>query len=187
MPSLLGTETAPQQLKEPQQARMRAGTQKVRNTENGPRTFPSMLPVCSQKNRNDGGELSRQWNTQPACPIAGSPQAHPHVPTHTSSARGNRREHKKASRTQESAAHRSKPRCTAPFTVYAIANASAISRRRSACRYSRRPCLPSTSCGTPPTRSTRLQHARTPARHEPPPSRPYAPCTPHASAHESGE
>lgn len=57
--------------------RMRAGTQKVRNTENGPRTFPSMLPVCSQKNRNDGGELSRQWNTQPARPTAGSPQAPP--------------------------------------------------------------------------------------------------------------
>lgn len=87
--------------------RMRAGTQKVRNTENGPRTFPSMLPVCSQKNRNDGGELSRQWNTQPARPTAGSPQAHPHnrphIPTRTSGARGNRnrplREHKKAPRT----------------------------------------------------------------------------------------
>lgn len=83
--------------------RMRAGTQKVRNTENDPRTFPSMLPACGQKNRNDGGELSRQWNTQPARPTTGSPQAHPHnrphIPTHTSGAKGNRRAHKKAPRT----------------------------------------------------------------------------------------
>lgn len=79
--------------------RMRAGTQKVRNTENGPRTFPSMLPAYGQKNRNDGGELSRQWNTQPARPTTGSPQAHPHIPTHKSGARGTRRVHKKAPRT----------------------------------------------------------------------------------------
>ncbi len=83
--------------------RMRAGTQKVRNTENGPRTFPSMLPACSQKNRNDGGELSRQWNTQPARPTTGSPQAPPHIPTHTSDAHI-RRERQPQS-TQESAAH----------------------------------------------------------------------------------
>ena len=157
---------------------MRAGTQKVRNTENGPRTFPSMLPVCSQKNRNDGGELSRQWNTQPARPTTGSPAC---SDTHI-------RHERQPQNLQESTAHKkaprtgAKPRCAAPLTVYE----TATSRRCSACRYSRRPCLPSTSCGTQPTRSTRLQHARTPARHEPPPSRPYAPCTPHASAHESG-
>lgn len=151
-----------------------------------------MLPAYGQKHRNDGGELSRQWNTQPARPTTSSPQAHPHVSTRTSGARGNHRTYKKAPhtrkhRTQESAAHRSQT--PARGTIHCLGNsyASATSRRCSACRYSRRPCLPSTSCGTQPTRSTRLQHARTPARHEPPPSRPYAPCTPHASAHESGE
>ena len=76
--------------------RMRAGTQKVRNTENGPRTFPSMLPAYGQKNRNDGGELSRQWNTQPARPTTGSPQAHPHIPTHTSGTRGNHNRNRRA-------------------------------------------------------------------------------------------
>ena len=184
MPSLLGTETAPQQLKEPPQVRMRAGTQKVRNTENGPRTFPSMLPACSQKNRNDGGELSRQWNTQPARPTTGSPQVHRRL------TRMFRRTHPAREATAEHTRKRRAPEQTpVRGTNHHRGNSQrlATSRRRSACRYSRRPCLPSTSCGTQPTRSTRLQHARTPARHEPPPSRPYAPCTPHASAHESGE
>lgn len=155
-----------------------------------------MLPACSQKNRNDGGELSRQWNTQPARPTTGSPQAPPHIPTHTSDAHI-RRERQPQS-TQESAAHIRKRRAPEQTpvrgTIHCLSNSClgnsqrlTTSRQRSACRYSRRPCLPSTSCGTQPTRSTRLQHARTPARHEPPPSRPYAPCTPHASAHESGE
>ena len=154
-----------------------------------------MLPAYGQKNRNDGGELSRQWNTQPARPTTSSPQAHPRVPTRTSGARGNptatAQRIKKAPHTRKRRAPEQTP---VRGTIHCLGNsclgnsyASATSRRCSACRYSRRPCLPSTSCGTQPTRSTRLQHARTPARHEPPPSRPYAPCTPHASAHESGE
>lgn len=150
-----------------------------------------MLPAYGQKNRNDGGELSRQWNTQPARPTTSSPQAHPRVPTHKSGAqtrceRQPQPHIKKAPRTRKRRAPEQTP---VRGTIHCLGNsyASATSRRRSACRYSRRPCLPSTSCGTQPTRSTRLQHARTPARHEPPPSRPYAPCTPHASAHESGE
>ena len=155
-----------------------------------------MLPAYGQKHRNDGGELSRQWNTQPARPTTSSPQAHPRVPTRTSGASGNHRTQKKAPHTRK---RRAPERTPVRGTIHCLGNsclgnsclgnsyASATSRRRSACRYSRRPCLPSTSCGTQPTRSTRLQRARTPARHEPPPSRPYAPCTPHASAHESGE
>lgn len=151
-----------------------------------------MLPAYGQKHRNDGGELSRQWNTQPARPTTSSPQAHPRVLTRTSGSSGNHRTYKKAPHAKESAAHRSQTPVRG--TIHCLGNsclgnsyASATSRRRSACRYSRRPCLPSTSCGTQPTQSTRLQRARTPARHEPPPSHPYAPCTPHASAHESGE
>lgn len=160
---------------------MRAGTQKVRNTEKGARVHsPLCYLLTVKKNRNDGGELSRQWNTQPARPTTSSPQAHPHVSTRTSGAKGNHRTYKKAPRTGANPG-------TRHHSLSRQQLHSATSRRRSACRYSRRPCLPSTSCGTQPTRSTRLQHARTPARHEPPPSRPYAPCTPHASAHESGE
>lgn len=162
---------------------MRAGTQKVRNTENGARVHSPLCYLLTVKNTEmTGGELSRQWNTQPARPTTGSPAC---SDTHI-------RRERQPQNLQESAAHRSQTPVRG--TIHCLGNsclgnsyASATSRRCSACRYSRRSCLPSTSCGTQPTRSTRLQHARTPARHEPPPSRPYAPCTPHASAHESGE
>lgn len=177
MPSLLGTETAPRQLKSHHRADAGRYTEGTQHRKRCPRTFPSMLPAYGQKHRNDGGELSRQWNTQPARPTTGSPAC---------SDTRIRRE-RQPQNLQESAAHRSQTPVRG--TIHCLGNsyASATSRRCSACRYSRRPCLPSTSCGTQPTRSTRLQHARTPARHEPPPSHPYAPCTPHASAHESGE
>lgn len=152
-----------------------------------------MLPAYGQKNRNDGGELSRQWNTQPARPTTGSPAcSDTHIRRTNPVREATTQRIKKAAHTRKSTAHRSQTPVRG--TIHCLGNsclgnsyASVTSRRRSACRYSRRPCLPSTSCGTQPTRSTRLQHARTPARHEPPPSRPYAPCTPHASAHESGE
>ena len=79
---------------------MRAGTQKVRNTENGARVHsPLCYLLTVKKTEMTGGELSRQWNTQPARPTTGSPQAHPHVPTHTSGARDNRTAHKKVPRT----------------------------------------------------------------------------------------
>lgn len=91
---------------------MRAGTQKVRNTENGARVHSPLCYLLTVKNTEmTGGELSRQWNTQPARPTTGSPQAHPHVPTREIGARGSHSAQKKAPRTG------AKPRYAAPFTV----------------------------------------------------------------------
>jgi len=72
-----------------------------------------MLPSYGQKHRNDGGELSRQWNTQPARPTAGSPAcSNTHI-----------RRERQPQNLQESTAHKkaprtgAKPRYAAPFTV----------------------------------------------------------------------
>lgn len=87
---------------------MRAGTQKVRNTENGARVHsPLCYLLTVKKTEMTGGELSRQWNTQPARPTTSSPQAHPRVLTRTSGSSGNHRTYKKAPHAKESAAHRS--------------------------------------------------------------------------------
>ena len=81
---------------------MRAGTQKVRNTENGARVHsPLCYLLTVKKTEMTGGELSRQWNTQPARPTTGSPQAHPRVPTRTSGASGNHRTYEKAPHTRK--------------------------------------------------------------------------------------
>jgi len=76
-----------------------------------------MLPAYDQKHRNDGGELSRQWNTQPARPTTGSPAcSNTHI-----------RHERQPQNLQESIAHKkaprtgAKPRYAAPLTVYETA------------------------------------------------------------------
>lgn len=93
---------------------MRAGTQKVRNTENGARVHsPLCYLLTVKKTEMTGGELSRQWNTQPARPTTGSPAcSDAHI-----------WRERQPQNLQESVAHKkaprtgAKPRYAAPFTV----------------------------------------------------------------------
>lgn len=98
---------------------MRAGTQKVRNTEKGARVHsPLCYLLTVKKTEMTGGELSRQWNTQPARPTTGSPEcSNTHIRRERATTEPTRkhRTQKKAPRTG------AKPRYAAPLTVYETA------------------------------------------------------------------
>ena len=101
---------------------MRAGTQKVRNTEKGARVHsPLCYLLTVKKTEMTGGELSRQWNTQPARPTTGSPAC---SDTHI-------RRKRQPQNLQESAAHKKAPRTGAnPGTRHHSLSMKQLSRQQ---------------------------------------------------------